>query len=112
MFLLVTLNKQGLTKEHQYDDRFLNERQFRWQSQNSTSQESKAGQIIRDPRAQGYTIHLCIRKDKLMHGKAAPFVYCGPVEFESWEGEKPISVLWKLGEPVPKRLTKYFGLPG
>ena len=111
VFLLVTLNKQGLTKEHQYDDGFVNDRQFRWQSQNSTSQKSNAGQIIRDPRAQGYTIHLCVRKAKLMHGKGAPFVYCGPVEFESWEGEKPISVLWNLCDAVPQRLWTLFEVP-
>lgn len=111
VFLLVTLNKQGLNKEHQYDDRFISERQFRWQSQNSTSKKSKAGQIIRAPSAEGYTIHLCIRKDKMMHGKAAPFVYCGPVEFQSWEGEKPIAVLWTLREAVPQKLWKFFDVP-
>jgi hypothetical protein len=42
-------------------------------------------------------------------GKAAPFVYCGPVVFESWDGEKPITVRWKLSESVPPSLRRFLG---
>jgi len=36
-----------------------------------------------------------------MGSKAQPFIYCGPLTFERWEGEKPITVWWKLGTAVP-----------
>lgn len=39
--LLVTLNKQGKARDHRYLDYFVEPRHFHWQSQNSTSPESK-----------------------------------------------------------------------
>jgi len=36
---------------------------------------------------------------------------CGPVEFVSWEGEKPITVLWNLPEPVPEALRDKLRVP-
>ncbi len=56
-------------------------------------------------------IHLFIRNRKVIDGKAAPFVYCGPVDFESWNGEKPISVTWRLREPVPEGLRSALNVP-
>ena len=56
-------------------------------------------------------LHLFIRNRKVLDGKAAPFVYCGPVDFESWEGEKPISVTWRLREPVRDGLRSVLSLP-
>ncbi|HBN74462.1 MAG TPA: hypothetical protein DD473_01310, partial [Planctomycetaceae bacterium] len=56
-------------------------------------------------------VHLFIRKRKVLDGKAAPFIYCGEVDFESWEGEKPISVVWRLQESVPIKLWKTFDVP-
>lgn len=100
----MTLNKGGLNKDHRYEDHFLSEDRFQWQSQNKTKQDSKHGRIIRSAKAEGFVIHLFIRNRKVLDGKAAPFVYCGPVDFESWEGEKPISVTWRLREPVPEGL--------
>ena len=37
---------------------------------------------------------------RVVDGKGAPFVYCGPVQFIDWEGDQPITVRWKLSEPV------------
>ena len=101
VFLLVTLEKGGLNKDHRYEDHFLSADRFRWQSQNRTTQESKHGQLMHNHRKEGVDIHLLVRKRKVFDGKAAPFVYCGIVEFESWEGDQPISVIWRLCDPVP-----------
>ena len=30
-----------------------------------------------------------------------PFTYCGDLEFVTWEGEKPITVWWRMKEAVP-----------
>ncbi|MCM2370618.1 DUF3427 domain-containing protein [Rhodopirellula sp. ICT_H3.1] len=111
VFLLVTLDKGGLNKDHRYEDHFLSEGRFQWQSQNRTKQDSKHGRIIKNAKAEGFEIHLFIRKLKVLDGKAAPFVYCGPVDFESWEGEKPISITWSLREPVPEELRSILDVP-
>ena len=111
VFLLVTLEKAALNKEHRYDDHFLSADWFQWQSQNRTKQDSKHGRLIRDHQKEGVSVHLFVRKRKLFNGKAAPFVYCGLVEFESWEGETPISVRWRLRESVPNTMIETLGVP-
>jgi hypothetical protein len=112
MFLLVTLDKGSHAEQFQYQDRFLSAERFQWQSQNRTGQQSKHGRQIRDHRTLGIPVHLFIRaKSKSPQGTASAFTYCGDVDFVSWNGEKPITVEWKLPEPIPERLRGKFGVP-
>jgi hypothetical protein len=108
-FLLVTLDKSGHHDDHNYDDRFLSPTRFRWQSQNRTAQQAHHGQII-SQQAPGYSIHLLVRPTKLANSVGAPFVYCGEVDFESWQGERPITVTWQLRQPVPEHLFDALGV--
>lgn len=94
--LLVTLNKQGKAEEHKYLDHWIDEHHFHWQSQNSTTPESKRGQEIIDHEARGIAIHLFVRDGKLAGGKAAPFVYHGRATHESHLGSGPVSVVLRL----------------
>lgn len=94
--LLVTLNKQGKAQEHRYHDHWIDEHTFHWQSQNATTPASRRGQEIIDHVAKGIAIHLFVRETKLGNGKAAPFVYRGPVTYQSHLGSKPMSVTFKL----------------
>lgn len=94
--LLVTLNKQGKSAQHRYVDHWIDQKTFHWQSQNSTTPESKRGKDLINHRALGLTVHLFVRENKLRNGKAAPFTYHGPVEYRSHEGSSPISVTFKL----------------
>ncbi len=41
-------------------------------------------------------------------GRVPPYIYCGDVEFVDWEGEKPITVRWRLAEALPQRLGELF----
>lgn len=104
IFLLVTLEKEGMMDEHRYTDHFVSATEFSWQSQNRTKQRSKHGDMIRDHRALGLHIHLLVRKTKKIGSKPAPFIYCGEVDFEAWSGETPITVTWRLREAVPSML--------
>lgn len=94
--LLVTLNKQGKADDHKYLDHWIDAKTFHWQSQNSTSTSSKRGQELILHEAKGIAIHLFVRDGKLAGGKAAPFVYCGRVHYQSHTGDAPMSVIWKL----------------
>jgi hypothetical protein len=94
--LLVTLNKQGKAQEHRYHDHWIDEHTFHWQSQNATTPASKRGQEIIAHVAKGIAIHLFVRETKLGGGKAAPFVYRGPVTYQSHLGSNPMSVTFKL----------------
>lgn len=101
VFLLVTLDKGGMMDEHRYADRFISAEEFSWQSQNRTRQNSKQGEIIRSHKALGYHVHLLVRKTKKIGSRPAPFINCGEVDFVSWSREMPISVSWRLREPLP-----------
>jgi superfamily II DNA or RNA helicase/diadenosine tetraphosphate (Ap4A) HIT family hydrolase len=108
IFLLVTLDKSGMPQEHRYGDRFLSGDLFEWKSQNRHTQESPAGQAIRNHEERGIPIHLLVRKSGKIGGKGAPFIYCGDVAFVAWEGEKPITVRWRLRTPLTPRLAELF----
>lgn len=107
--LLITLEKDDLGRQFQYADHFLSPDTFEMQSQNRTRQESAVGQGIRHHRERGISVHLFVRKRKrAAGGGAAPFVYCGKVKFLGWEGEKPITIRWKLLSPLLNRLRRIF----
>jgi superfamily II DNA or RNA helicase/HKD family nuclease/diadenosine tetraphosphate (Ap4A) HIT family hydrolase len=109
ILLLVTLNKGDMGDSFQYQDRFLAPDSFEWQSQNRTSQQSAIGQALRHHSGQGIRVQLFVRKDKRTPaGSAAPFIYCGELEFIEWERERPITVRWKLLTPLPERLRQLF----
>lgn len=109
VFLLVTLDKSDHQQEHRYDDKFLSADRLRWQSQNRTTQTSKHGRII-SGELPGFDVHLFVRRAKKVDGKAAPFTYCGDLDFVSWEGAQPITVIWSLRSPVPPQLHEALGI--
>ena len=106
--LLVTLEKGDLPDAHSYDDKFLSETRFQWKSQNRTSQSSKHGQILCNHLKEDISVHLFIRPSKRIRSRKAPFYYCGELAFESWQGDRPITIVWRLSQPVPNRLARLF----
>ena len=112
IFLLVTLAKDDMNPEHRYSDHFLSDQEFNWQSQNQTTQQSKAGRKIQDHNTMGIHVHLFVRPTKKTGQQPTPFIYCGEVDFVSWEGNSPITVRWRLREKVPPSLRTALSVPG
>ena len=108
LFLLVTLDKSTMADAHKYSDRFLSADLFEWKSQNRHRQESAAAQSMRHHADREIPVHLLVRKQSKLGSKAAPFVYCGQVDFADWEGEKPITVRWRLRDPLSPQLAALF----
>jgi len=107
VFLLVTLEKNALDAEFRYEDRFTSPELFQWQSQNRTMQASAHGRIIHDHAALGYEVHLFVRRQKRANGGGSgPFTYCGELDFVSWSGNSPITVLWKLRNRLPSSVAE------
>jgi superfamily II DNA or RNA helicase/SOS-response transcriptional repressor LexA len=109
-FLFVTLNKQGKQKQHQYHDYFIDKDHFHWQSQNSTDPKSGKGKGIIEHEQNGSHVYLFVRKNKLEGKTAAPFIYCGTLNHESYTGSKPMSVIWRLDDPLTVEIFDYFKL--
>lgn len=103
----VTLNK---TEKHyspstMYRDYAIDERLFHWQSQSTTSLASKTGKRYLNQRKEGATVLLFVRENKTgLDGLASPFVFLGPMDYVSHEGEKPISIVWELRHSIPAAL--------
>jgi hypothetical protein len=110
MVLFVTLEKEGQPAEYAYRDRFLAPDRFQWQSQNRTPQGGTVGQAIRHHEERGIEVHLFVRRRAKADGRTLPFVYCGRLRFESWEGAKPITVRWQLERGLSEAV--YRGLVG
>jgi SOS-response transcriptional repressor LexA len=107
-FLLVTLNKQGKIKDHQYHDYFIDQENFHWQSQNSATPNSAKGTAIINHTSNNSRVHLFVRKNKLEANKGAPFYYCGDLKYLRHKDEKPMNVEWLLERPLSKELFEYF----
>ena len=107
--LLVTIDREGMSEQFQYQNRFLAPDRFQWQSQNRTAQDSKNGRLIRDHQQLGVAIHLFVRAEKKRGSAPAAFLYCGTVTFEKWDGNEPVTVDWRLHQPVPERFLESFG---
>ena len=56
-------------------------------------------------------VHLFVRATAKQAGKTLGFVYAGPLRFVSWEGDKPITVRWKLDERVPVPMRQELSVP-
>ncbi|NBZ87586.1 DUF3427 domain-containing protein [Rhodobacteraceae bacterium CYK-10] len=110
LILLTTLEKEGMSAGHEYDDRFLSAQKMQWASQNKTRRTSLQGRILNGTEPGG-EVHLFVRKTSKRGSKAAPFLYCGRPRFLSWEGEAPITVTWELQETVPAQLRRALGVP-
>lgn len=106
LVFFVTLEKAELDQAYQYQDRFLGPDEFQWQSQNRNTQASALGQRIRNQLSTGLPVHLFARRQKKVSGRTSPFVYCGMLQFDRWQGDRPITVWWRLRQPVPSRLFK------
>jgi hypothetical protein len=108
-FLFIDLHKEEDIKESiNYQDKFLSEQYFQWQSVNSTTQQSERGQNIIHNKQRGVHLHLFVRKFGKLDGKTEPFIYIGKGDSVAYEGEKPITVKIKLENEVPASLYNEF----
>jgi hypothetical protein len=106
--LLVTLEKAPGVKEHlRYRDFPLNEDTFHWQSKARTTRDSAEGRRHLDPMAASITPLLFVR-ERADHrpGVTMGFTYLGPVAPEKAEGERPITIEWRLAYPMPLELIE------
>ena len=105
----VTLNKSE--KEYSpttmYNDYSINEWLFHWQSQSTTSDNSPTGQRYFNHKATGNHILLFVRQGRRdAFGNTAGYTFLGTADYVSHEGSRPISIVWKLHQPMPARFLR------
>ena len=101
-FLFINLNKDEEVDDHlHYKDYFMDPRTFHWQSQNQTSHSSTVGQHFVHHRETGHRIHIFVRKMVKQYNITLPFMYLGQADYVDSNGDKPMSIVWKLHHSVP-----------
>jgi hypothetical protein len=105
---LFTLNKteQHFSPTTMYQDYAINEHLFHWQSQSTTSPESPTGQRYIGHEKLGYTVLLFGREDRKAGDLSAPFAFLGSAHYVSHTGSRPMSITWRLGQPLPAKLLR------
>ena len=96
----ITLNKsdKDFSEATLYEDYAISENLFHWQSQHKDTQESK--NVKRYIESKG-RVSLFVREYKSIDGKACPYIYLGECTHVSHQGNKPVSFVWKLNNPIP-----------
>ncbi len=99
----VTLNKsdKDYSPSTMYRDYAINEEQFHWQSQSNTSVESATGQRYINQQHTGNQVLIFVRDYKKQGQVAAPYTCIGLADYVSHYGSAPISIVWKMHEPMP-----------
>ncbi len=104
--LFVTLNKsdKDYSPTTMYNDYFISETLFHWQSQSTTSDTSPTGQHYINHRLQGSKVLLCVRDNrKDPWGNSAPYSVLGFVDYVQHTGSKPMNVVWRLADEIPAK---------
>ncbi len=107
--LFITLNKteKNFSPSTMYKDYSINDTLFHWQSQTITSSTSDTGKRYINQAQIGNKVLLFVREnDEDEYKKAEAFTFLGKAHFVSFEGEKPMNVIWRLEEPIPPSFIK------
>ena len=108
ILLFVTLTKDGMDSAHQYGDHFLSDQVLEWQTSPSYRRESQQALHLKDPSSYDRKLHLFVRDKKKYGSQSVPFIYCGQPSFLRWDGDKPITLQWKVDPPIPRWLWSRF----
>ena len=104
--LFVTLDKsEGYHDRISYHDYAISADRFHWQTQNSAGPDTPGGRRYLESSTNGWQFQLFVRPRK---GDA--YRACGRVALESAEGDRPMSIVWKLETPLPVRLFREFSV--
>jgi superfamily II DNA or RNA helicase len=107
--LFITLNKseKHYSPTTMYEDYAINETLFHWQSQSRTRDKSPTGQRYINHRATGNTIFLFVRENRSnSNNLTEPYHFLGSADYVSNRGSKPMSITWKLHNPMPAYLVR------
>ena len=104
--LFVTLDKaEGYHDRIAYHDYAISPEIFHWQTQNSAGPDTPAGRRYIESSGNGWRFFLFVRERK-----ESSYAAIGPATQCSVEGDRPMSVHWKLEVPLPMDLFRSFSV--
>lgn len=100
---LITLKKSDTdySPTTMYRDFALSPELFHWESQSTTSSASATGQRYIRHRERGSHILLFVREAKTNALGAPPYIFLGPADYVSHEGDRPMAITWRLRHAMP-----------
>lgn len=102
--LFCTINKSDkeYSAETMYEDYAINSYTFHWQTQNNTKADSETGKLYTEQAQNGWRFLLFVRDTKTNNYNFTNPYYClGFVDFINAKGECPMTINWKMREPIP-----------
>jgi superfamily II DNA or RNA helicase/HKD family nuclease len=105
--LFVTVEKESrlFRPSTRYHDYALGSGRFHWQTQSSVRASSATMKRYVGEDGSAWSFWLFVReRPKDPEGRSVPFVFLGRARYESHEGDRPISIVWKLDTPIPVTL--------
>ena len=104
--LFVTLDKsEGYHDRISYHDYAISTERFHWQTQNSAGPDTPGGRRYLESPGNEWQFQLFVRPRK---GDA--YRACGRLLLESADGDRPMSIVWKLETSLPARLFREFSV--
>jgi superfamily II DNA or RNA helicase/HKD family nuclease len=99
--LLVTLDKSGtsFSPSTRYKDYAVSRELFHWETQSIASVSRPSGLRYVESPANGWSFFLFVRETP-----DDAYAFVGPARYRSHEGDRPISITWKLDHPLPAAL--------
>ena len=98
--LFVTLDKshERFSPTTRYEDYAISDRLFHWQSQSNTSETSESGQRYQHDDWQ-FLLFVRPTTDDA-------YAFLGPVRYVKHQGSRPMSITWRLDNPIPGSLLR------
>jgi superfamily II DNA or RNA helicase/HKD family nuclease len=107
LFVTIRKSEKDYSPSTMYQDYAVSPELFHWQSQSTTRADSDTGR-----RYQGGSQVLLFAREsaKDAQGLTAAYVCLGPAEYLSHEGERPMSIIWKLRYLIPTQFYRWMRL--
>ncbi|RZJ68481.1 MAG: DUF3427 domain-containing protein [Flavobacterium sp.] len=107
LFIDLFKSEEDYSPTTMYNDYAISETIFHWQSQNQTRADRGKGLTYINQEENNKIILLFVREQsKDEYGNTIGYVFLGDGTFETHYGSKPMSINWKLSEPMPNYLWK------
>ena len=97
-FITLKKSEADYSPTTMYQDYPISPTLFHWESQSTTSVNSRTGQRYLNGSS---TVLLFVREQKQDAFGTAPYLFLGPVNYASHTGDRPIAITWRLEHAMP-----------